>query len=83
LPDCWSAANALRSIRRKRLHDVPDRVTKPALSDDTVSVLAQDQNWMEIVSELAECCRAIDPNSFFVQGGDAPQFQSLLEAARP
>jgi len=24
-----------------------------------------------------------DPNSFFVQGGDAPQFQRLLEAARP
>ena len=24
-----------------------------------------------------------DPNSFFVQGGDATQFQSLLEAARP
>jgi DNA primase len=24
-----------------------------------------------------------DPNSFFVQGGDAGQFQSLLEAARP
>ena len=24
-----------------------------------------------------------DPNSFFVQGGDAPQFQSLLKAARP
>jgi hypothetical protein len=24
-----------------------------------------------------------DPNSFFMQGGDAPQFQSLLEAARP
>jgi len=24
-----------------------------------------------------------DPNSFFLQGGDAPQFQSLLEAAQP
>ena len=24
-----------------------------------------------------------DPNSFLVQGGDAPLFQSLLEAARP
>ena len=24
-----------------------------------------------------------DPNSFFVQGGDAQQFQCLLEAARP
>jgi DNA primase len=24
-----------------------------------------------------------DPNSFFVEGGDAPQFQSLLEAAQP
>jgi DNA primase len=24
-----------------------------------------------------------DPNSFFVQGGDARQFQSLLEAAQP
>jgi DNA primase len=24
-----------------------------------------------------------DPNSFFVQGGDRPRFQSLLEAARP
>ena len=24
-----------------------------------------------------------DPNSFFVQGGDARQFQSLVEAAQP
>jgi hypothetical protein len=24
-----------------------------------------------------------DPNSFFVEGGDARQFQHLLEAARP
>ena len=24
-----------------------------------------------------------DPNSFFVQGGDAQQFQALLEAAQP
>ena len=24
-----------------------------------------------------------DPNSFFVQGGDAGQFQALLEAAQP
>jgi hypothetical protein len=24
-----------------------------------------------------------DPNSFFVEGGDARQFQSLLEAAQP
>jgi hypothetical protein len=24
-----------------------------------------------------------DPNSFFLQGGDAPHFQSLVEAARP
>ena len=24
-----------------------------------------------------------DPNSFFIQGGDARQFQSLLEAALP
>jgi DNA primase len=24
-----------------------------------------------------------DPNSFFVEGGDARQFQRLLEAARP
>jgi DNA primase len=24
-----------------------------------------------------------DPNSFFLQGGDAHQFQSLLEAAQP
>jgi DNA primase len=24
-----------------------------------------------------------DPNSFFVEGGDAHQFQRLLEAARP
>jgi DNA primase len=27
--------------------------------------------------------RGHDPNSFFVQGGDACQFQSLLEAAQP
>src|SRR5215472_2519066 len=29
---------------------------------------------------LPEGC---DPNSFFVQGGDAQQFHSLLEAAQP
>jgi hypothetical protein len=35
------------------------RLPKPVLSNDTVSVLAKDHNWMEIVCELAERCRAI------------------------
>jgi hypothetical protein len=35
------------------------RLPKPVLSNDTVSVLAKDDNWMEIVRELAERCRAI------------------------
>jgi DNA primase len=36
---------------------------------------------------IPACCVSLpeghDPNSFFVQGGDARQFRSLLEAARP
>jgi|GEM_PF-2737158 len=35
------------------------RLPKPVLSNDTVSVHAKDNNWMDIVRELAERCRAI------------------------
>ena len=36
-----------------------------------------------ITTRLVSLPEGHDPNSFFVQGGDARQFQSLLEAARP
>ena len=36
-----------------------------------------------ITARLVSLPEGHDPNSFFVQGGDARQFQSLLEAARP
>ena len=36
-----------------------------------------------ITARLVSLPEDHDPNSFFVQGGDARQFQSLLEAARP
>ena len=32
---------------------------------------------------VSACHEGHDPNSFFVAGGDAHQFQSLLEAAQP
>ncbi len=35
------------------------RLPKPVISNDTVSVLAKDHNWMEILKELAVRCRAI------------------------
>jgi DNA primase len=36
-----------------------------------------------ITARLVSLPEGHDPNSFFVQGGDAQQFQSLLEAAQP
>jgi DNA primase len=36
-----------------------------------------------ISARLVSLPEGHDPNSFFVQGGDARQFQSLLEAAQP
>ena len=36
-----------------------------------------------ISARLVSLPEGYDPNSFFVQGGDARQFQSLLEAAQP
>jgi DNA primase len=36
-----------------------------------------------IAARLVSLPEGHDPNSFFVQGGDAQQFQSLLEAAQP
>jgi len=36
-----------------------------------------------ILARLVSLPDGHDPNSFFVQGGDARQFQSLLEAAQP
>jgi DNA primase len=36
-----------------------------------------------ISTRLVSLPEGHDPNSFFVQGGDARQFRSLLEAARP
>lgn len=56
----------------------------------------QNQSGQQAAQQLAErlqacdiCARRVllpggqDPNSFFVQGGNAQQFQSLLEAAEP
>ena len=34
-------------------------------------------------NEVSHPCRGHDPNSFFVQGGDVRQFQSLLQTALP
>jgi len=55
-----------------------------------------NQSGQQAAQQLARCvvahgispCRVLlpeghDPNSFFVQGGDAYQFQTLLEAAQP
>ena len=36
-----------------------------------------------ITARMVSLPEGHDPNSFFVQGGDAGQFQSLLEAAQP
>jgi len=36
----------------------------------------------DITARLVSLPEGHDPNSFFVQGGDAGQFQSLLEAAQ-
>jgi DNA primase len=37
----------------------------------------------DITARLVSLPEGHDPNSFFVQGGDAQQFQSLLEATQP
>jgi DNA primase len=45
--------------------------------------LSQSLRERGISARLVSLPEDHDPNSFFVQGGDAHQFQSLLEAARP
>ena len=50
------------------------------LAAQTLSGRLREQGVVALRVSLPECH---DPNSFFVQGGDAPGFQSLLEAARP
>jgi len=49
---------------------------------------AAEQLARRLVAHGISACRVLlpeghDPNSFFVQGGDAHQFQTLLEAAQP
>jgi DNA primase len=49
---------------------------------------AAEQLAQRLVTHVASARRVLlpdghDPNSFFVQGGDAAQFQSLLEVAKP
>jgi hypothetical protein len=44
--------------------------------------LARSLRERGITVRLVSLPEGHDPNSFFVQGGDASQFQSLLEAAQ-
>jgi DNA primase len=44
--------------------------------------LSQSLRGCGIAARIVSLPEGHDPNSFWVQGGDAPQFQSLLEAAQ-
>ena len=59
------------------------------MSMPTRAVSKPPSNWPIVFTRMVSLLAASmlpeghDPNSFFVQGGDARQFQSLLEAAQP
>jgi len=84
-----SLGSHLNTRQFRQLCDAPRTVYLAFDSDDNHS--GQDAaQWMSrrlwergVTARRVELPDGQDPNSFFVQGGDACQFQHLLEAARP
>ena len=68
---------------------VPEPSTWPlmpiptAAANEAAQCLSRSLRERGIPARLVSLPEGHDPNSFFVQGGDARQFQSLLETARP
>src|SRR5437762_4825990 len=84
-----SLGTHLNARQFRQLCDAPRTVYLAFDSDDNHS--GQDAaQWMSrrlrergVAARRVELPDGQDPNSFFVEGGDAHQFQHLLEAARP
>jgi DNA primase len=84
-----SLGTHLNARQFRQLCDAPRTVYLAFDSDDNHS--GQDvAQWMSrrlrergVAARRVELPDGQDPNSFFVEGGDARQFQHLLEAARP
>jgi DNA primase len=84
-----SLGTHLNARQFQQLCDAPRTVYLAFDSDDNHS--GQDAaHWMSrrlrargVAALRVELPDGQDPNSFFVEGGDAHQFQRLLEAARP
>jgi len=84
-----SLGTHLNACQFRQLCDAPRTVYLTFDADPNGSGQQASQSLSQHLRERAIDTRLVslpdghDPNSFFVQGGDAPQFQSLLEAARP
>jgi DNA primase len=84
-----SMGNHLNGRQHRQLTDGPRTVYVTFDSDNNGSGQQAAQSLAGRLREQGVDARRVslpdghDPNSFFVQGGDARQFQSLLEAARP
>jgi DNA primase len=84
-----SLGTHLNARQFRQLCDAPRTVYLAFDSDDNHS--GQDAaQWMSrrlraqgVTARHVQLPDGQDPNSFFVEGGDARQFQRLLEAARP
>jgi DNA primase len=84
-----SLGTHLNARQFRQLCDAPRTIYLAFDSDDNQSGQRAAQ-WMSgrlwtqgITSRRVQLPDGHDPNSFFVEGGDAHQFQRLLEAARP
>ena len=79
----------LNTRQFRQLCDGPRTVYLTFDADDNGSGQQAAQHLSRSLQERGISTRLVslpdghDPNSFFVQGGDAQQFQRLLEAARP
>ena len=84
-----SLGNRLNTRQFRQLCDRPRTVYLAFDADSNGSgqraaqCLSRSLRERGISARLVSLPEGHDPNSFFVQGGDATQFQSLLEAARP
>jgi DNA primase len=84
-----SLGNHLNARQVQQLCDGPRTVYLAFDSDNNGSGQSAAQSMSRRLCAQGVSARRVplpdghDPNSFFVQGGDAPQFQRLLEAARP
>ena len=84
-----SLGTHLNARQLRQLYDAPRTVYVAFDADPNCSGQQAAQYLLLTLPQRGVTTRLVslpdghDPNSFFVHGGDAPQFQSLLEAALP